>query len=451
MFKNKKIHFIGIGGISMSGIALLLIKDNKITGSDKSDSEITRDLIKKGVNITIGHDLKLIKEADIIVYTAAISKEDPELVLAKELNKELYDRSVFLGLLTKDYKNTLCVAGTHGKSTTTGFLSSIFLKAKLDPTIQIGAILKEINSNALAGGKDYFLMEACEYVDSFLHFFPTSSIITNIDEDHLNYFKNLDNIKKSFFKYSSLVPSNGYLIINNDDENSKELKNVKTNIITYGINNKANYMAKNINYDSHGFPIFDIYLNDTFLINMELSLLGDYNIYNALSAFALSHQYIDDLEVIKNGIKSYHGVKRRFELLGKYKNIRIYDDYAHHPSEIKSTYSATTKTPHNKNWAVFQAHTFSRVHLHLDAFIDALEKFDKIIVAPIFGSREYNVYNVSPISFVTKLKERGKEVIFIEDFDDIVAYLRENAEDGDIVITLGAGDINKVAYKMIAK
>ena len=449
MFKNSKIHFIGIGGISMSGIALLILEDNTITGSDKVDSKLINDLRDKGVDITIGHNLDYIKNADIVVYTAAIEENDPELVLAKELNKTLYDRSTFLGLLTKDYKHNLCVAGTHGKSTTTGFLSLIFLEANLNPTIQIGAILKEINSNLRVGSKNYFIMEACEYVDSFLHFFPTSSIITNIDADHLNYFKTLDNIKKSFYKYSSLIPSDGYLVINNDDENSKELKNINTNIITYGIKNKSNYMAKNITYQSFGYPSYDVYKDNDFLIHIDLNILGEHNIYNSLAAIALSMEYIGDINIIKKGIEKFHGVERRFELKGKYNNTFIYDDYAHHPSEIKTTLSSTKSTPHNKNWAIFQAHTFTRVKRHLDEFVEALKGFDNIIVTPIFPARETNIYNVSEDQIITELKKVNNNVIYLDSFNKIKNYIKENVEDNDLVVTIGAGDIYKVAEDLV--
>lgn len=267
MFNNKKVHLIGIGGISMSSIALMLLNMNaSVSGSDIQESALTKKLEEKGIIIKYGHHPEMVKDADIIVYTAAICKDDPERIAIKNENKENYERAEFLGIMMKEFKNSLCVSGTHGKSTTTGMLSLIFLEANLNPTIQVGAILPEINGNTHLGNHDYFIMEACEYVDSFLHFHPTSAIITNIDNDHLDYFKNLDNIKKSFYKYVSLLPQNGYLVKNNDDGNSSELdKYTKATVITYGINNKANYVAKNITCNDLGHYSYDLYLNDEFL------------------------------------------------------------------------------------------------------------------------------------------------------------------------------------------
>ena len=451
MFNNKKIHLIGIGGISMSSIALMLKNMNaSVTGSDINETDITKNLNESGIKVLYGHHPELVKDADIVVYTAAIHEDDLERKEAKILKKPSYERAEFLGMLMKEFKNSLCVSGTHGKSTTTGMLSLIFLEAGLNPTIQVGAIMPEINGNTHLGSHDYFVMEACEYVDSFLHFHPTSAIITNIDNDHLDYFKNLDNIKKSFYKYVSLLPENGYLVKNNDDANSDELdKYTKAKVITYGINNKANYMAKDITCNNLGHYSYKLYKDNTYIIDINLNINGYHNIYNSLAAFVLAHEYIFDINIIKNAIEKYHGVGRRFEYLGKYKGAYIYDDYAHHPSEIKTTLESVKSVKHNSSWAVFQSHTYSRTKEHLDDFASVLANFDHIIIAKIYPAREINTFNISEDMLVDKIKDKNKNVIYIDDFDKIVNYLKENVKDEDLVITIGAGPINMVAKKLV--
>lgn len=447
MFQNKTIHFIGIGGISMSGIAKIVKSlGASVSGSDIQESEITSQLEDLGIKILYGHHPEMIEDADVIVYTAAIGEDDPERVKAKELNKESYERAEFLGIISKQYKNCLCISGTHGKSTTTGMVSSIFLKANLNPTIQIGAMLDEIDGNTYIGGKEYLIMEACEYVDSFLHFHPTSIIITNIDNDHLDYFQNLDNIKSSFNKYVNLLPSDGLLIKNNDDDNSQEL-NFK-NMITYGINNNSDYMAKNINFNNLGHYSFDIYYQNKLLTNISLNINGKHNIYNALAAFSLAHHYIKDIDIIKAGLEKYHGIGRRFEYLGLCNNAYVYDDYAHHPTEIKTTLESVKKVKHNKDYCIFQSHTYSRTKEHLNEFADILSKFDNVIIAPIYPAREVNTFNISEDMLVEKIKDKNPNVVYLDSFAKITDYIKSTVQENDLVITVGAGPVNKVAQDL---
>ena len=450
MFNNKKVHFIGIGGISMSGIAEIVKSlGGIVSGSDIQESQITEKLIQDGMNIKIGHHPEMIKDADIIIYTAAIHEDDPEMLETKKLNKENYERAEFLGIISKQYENSLCISGTHGKSTTTGIVSMCFLEANLNPTIQIGAMLSQINGNTYIGGKKYLIMEACEYVDSFLHFHPTSIIITNIDNDHLDYFKNLDNIKTSFNKYVNLLPQNGTLVKNNDDVNSNNVENGFNGlVITYGIKNNAQYMAKNIKVNDLGHYSFDIYYQDKMLTNISLNINGEHNIYNALAAFALCHNYIDDIEVIKNGLEKYRGVGRRFEYLGLCNGAYVYDDYAHHPTEIKTTLESVKKIKHNQDYCIFQSHTYSRTKEHLEAFADVLSNFDNVIIAPIYPAREINTFNISEDMLVAKIKEKNPNVIYLDSFDKITNYIKNTIQEKDLVITVGAGPINKVAQDL---
>ena len=453
MFNNKKIHLIGIGGISMSSIALMLLNMNaQVSGSDIQESNLTKNLEEKGVKIKYGHHPEMVHDADIVVYTAAICKDDPERIAIKNENKENYERAEFLGMMMKEFKHSLCVSGTHGKSTTTAMLSLIFLEANLNPTIQVGAILPEINGNTHLGNHDYFIMEACEYVDSFLHFHPTSAIITNIDNDHLDYFKNLGNIKKSFYKYVSLLPEDGYLIKNNDDENSNELdKHTNATVITYGINNNANFMAKNITCNHLGHYSYDIYLNNELLTTINLNINGKHNIYNSLAAFALAYQYIKDINVIKNALEKYHGVGRRFEFLGTYKGALIYDDYAHHPTEIEATLHAAKNYPHKKIWCVFQPHTYTRTKALLPEFAKALTLADHVVLADIYAARETDNLGISSRNLQEKIVELGTPCEYFPTFDEIENFLFENCTQGDLLITMGAGDVVNIGEQLLGK
>ena len=434
MYKDKKIHLIGIGGISMSGIAeILLAKGAIVTGSDSTKSKLTTKLETLGIKITIGEDDSLIDDADIIVYTAAISESNLELKKAKYLNKQLYERAEFLGLITKEYENVICVAGTHGKSTTTGMVANCFLEANLNPTIHIGAILPTINTNTYVGGNEYFIMEACEFVDSFLSFYPTSEVILNIDNDHLDYFKNIDNIKKSFTKFINLLPINGKLVINNDDKNSKDLvipDNVE--LLTYGIKNDSDVKAININYTNLGYPEFDVYLKNELFCHIKLNVLGIHNIYNALATLSICLMYNIHKDYIVKGLEKYIGVERRFQYLGNFKeNVLVYDDYAHHPTEINSTLNSAKNIKCNNNWAVFQSHTFSRTKEHLEEFAEVLKNFDNIIIAPIYPAREINTFNVKEMDLVELIKPYNNNIQYIESFEKIIDFLNDSVEPND--------------------
>ncbi len=451
MFTNKTIHMIGIGGISMSGIAEILLSfNNKVTGYDLTESDITKHLIAKGIEVNYKPNIDNVKKADIVVYTAAIPEDHEELVYAKENHKELYERSTFLGLLMKGYKHVLCISGTHGKSTTTGMVSSIFMEANLNPTIMIGAMLPIIGGNNHIGGKEFFIAESCEYVDSFLEFFPTSEIILDIDDDHLDYFGNINNIINSFKRFTNLLPDDGILVYNADDENTLMAVKDREKKISYGINNVASYMAKNIEYDKYGHPSYDLYIDNKYQERISLSVTGIHNVYNSLAAIGLSHQYINDIQVMQKALLKYTGVGRRFEHIGTYNGAEVYDDYAHHPSEIKTTVDSVKKTEHKESWAVFQSHTYSRTKDHLKEFAEVLANFDHIIIAPIYAAREENIYNVKEEDLVKLIKENGNEnVLYIDDFDKILDYLKDNVQPDDLVITIGAGNANKIGKMLV--
>jgi len=453
--KYHNVFMIGIGGISMSGIAEILKTWNVIvSGSNNVSSKVTDHLISIGVDVKIGHDKNNIKNHDLVIYTAAIPKDNPELLRAFELGIPTMERADFVGEMTKTFKESICISGTHGKSTTSSMIASCFLAAEKDPTIQIGAELNLINGNYRVGKSDFFILEACEYVDSFLKFKPKAEIILNIDNDHLNYFKNLDNIKKSFTKYVNLLPNDGLLIVNDDDINCKEIyKNCKGKVIKYSLKNKnTDFYADNISFDNLGHPTFDVHYNGIFYLTATLSVLGIHNISNALATIALCHEYnIDSIDIVR-GLKSYTGVGRRFELLGTFnENILVYDDYAHHPTEIKTTLESVKSIKHNESWAIFQPHTYSRTAEHYQEFGEILSDFDHIVIAEIYGAREINTYGIKEEDIVDVIKKKNSNVEIILKYDDIVSYLKENVKEDDLVITIGAAPINEVAIKLLKK
>ncbi len=450
--KYKKIYMVGIGGVSMSGIAEILVNFGfEVSGSNNTSSETTKKLEQAGIKVFIGHSEENISNPDIVVYSAAIKQDNVELVTAKAKNIPIIERADFLGELTKCFEETITVAGTHGKSTTTSMVSLCFLEALKDPTIQVGADLKQISGNYKVGNSEYFIIEACEYVESFLKFYPKSEIILNIDNDHLDYFKNFENIKNAFVKYVELLPENGLLVVNGDDENALDLtKYTKANCLSYGITNKnTDFFAVNISFDNDGFSEFDVYSKNQFYGRIKLSVPGMHNVLNALGCIALCNYYGIDYETIKKALLSFTGAARRFEFKGKVNGASIYDDYGHHPTEIIATAKALMNKKYNKSWVVFQPHTYSRTKTLLDDFAKALLNFDNIIVLDIYAAREKNTYNITSKDLTNKISTLGKTAKYIPDFNDCVNYLKENVKENDIVLTQGAGTVTQIGSMLL--
>ncbi len=451
--KYKNIHMIGIGGISMSGIAEILANLGfSVTGSNNVDSEILHTLRKAGIKVFIGHNAQNVVGSDCVVYTAAIPQNNVELVHAKELGIPTIERSDFLGELTRCYKNTIAISGTHGKTTTTSLVSLCFLEAKKDPSIQVGAILEELNGNYRVGNSENFIIEACEYVESFLKFSPKSEIILNIDNDHLDYYKNFENIKKAFIKYVKLLPDDGHLIINADDLNCLDLPvYTKASTIKYGIENEdVDFQAKNIQFDEDGFPEFDVYKYNEFYGHIKLSILGKHNVLNVLACIALCDTYKISKTDIINAISKFKGADRRFEYKGNVNGAKIFDDYGHHPTEVFATAKALENKKYNESWVVFQPHTYSRTFNLLNDFAHSLLEFDHIIITDIYAARETNTYNISSKDLVDEINKLGKEAIYIPLLEDCASYLKNNVKQNDIVLTLGAGTVTNVG-PMIAE
>lgn len=454
-FKDvKKVHLIGVGGVSMSAIAQMLhLNGYEVTGSDNTPSEQTEILQNAGIPIQIGHDTKMIDGADVVIYSAAIPEDDPERVEAKKLNIPSMERGKFIGMLTKHYSDSISISGTHGKTTTTSLITDIFLEAQLDPTVQVGAYLKEIRGNYRIGKSDYFILESCEYKDSFLYFYPKTEIILNIDADHLDYFKNIDNVVKSFKKFTDNITNDGMLIINSMDVHTKDViehvekynkendRNIK--IYTFGID-EGDFIATDIRY-TDGKPTFII--KDTIHNEeqeIELNVSGSHNVLNSTAAYAASRLNGIDKETIAAGMKRYYGAHRRFEYKGSVNGAKIYDDYAHHPTEVKALSETVKNQNYNKSYAIFEPHTFSRTKAFYKNFAESLSNFDNIVVTKIYPAREKPDPTISGEDIVKVLKEKGKNAIYLETFRDIKKYIYENVKENDLVITIGAGDVTNL-------
>ncbi len=451
--KYHKIHMVGIGGVSMSGIAEILVNFGfEVTGSNNVESEATRKLQKSGINVYIGHSAQNITDQDVVVYTAAISSDNIELITAKEKNIPIIERADFLGEITRCFKDTITIAGTHGKSTTTSMVSLCFLEALKDPSIQVGADLKQINGNYKVGNSEYFIIEACEYVESFLKFSPKAEIILNIDNDHLDYFKTFENIKNAFIKYVKLLPDDGLLVLNADDENCLDLaKYTNCKVLFYGLKNKekANFTAENIIFDADGFPEFNVYKDRKLLGKIKLKVPGIHNVSNTLACATLCDYYGISFETIKKVFLEFTGAERRFEFKGKVNGASIYDDYGHHPTEIAATARALANKKYNKSWVVFQPHTYSRTKFLLDDLAKCLMNFDNIIVLDIYAAREKNTYNISSKDLADKIISLGKKALYLPDFESCVNYLKENVKPNDIILTQGAGTVTEIGSMLL--
>ena len=453
LFRN--IHMRGIGGTSMSGIAEMLKHWGfHVTGSDDNASELTNKLISKGIPVTIGYDYENVTKASLVVYTAAIKEDDPELLQARALNIPIVERGDFLGEITKAFEQTICVSGTHGKTTTTSMISLCFMEAGLDPSVQVGAILKQLNGNSRIGNSEYFILEACEYVESFLSFFPKTEIILNIDNDHLDYFENLEHIINSFEKYVKLLPEDGLLVVNSDDPNCSTLSKIaNSRIVTFALDtNNANFVARNISYNSNGFPTFDVYFNNNFYKTVSLSVPGKHNVFNALACIATCHTYGIDKQTITTALKKFTGAHRRYEFVGTInKNISVFDDYAHHPTELHALAEATKQKKHNNAWIIFQPHTYSRTKNLLHDFAKSLAPFDNIIITDIYAAREKNTYGISAQDLVTEITKIGRKATYMSNYEEIAKYIRSHTINNDIVLTVGAGTISNLAQMIVDK
>ena len=450
--KPEAIHFIGIGGISMSGLAEILIDEGfTVTGSDSHESELTRRLEIKGAKITYGQKAENITDGiDVVVYTAAVHPDNPEFKAAAEKRLPILTRAELLGQMMKNYKNAVAVSGTHGKTTTTSMITEILLANDENPTISVGGILNSIGGNIRVGGPELFVTEACEYTNSFLSFFPTMEVILNIEADHLDFFKDIEDIRHSFRLFAQKLPKEGLLIINNDIRNREYItEDLPCRVITFGKRPGSRYQAAEIQFDELARATYRLMVDGEEAGTITLGVPGEHNVYNSLAAAAAAAELGVPAEMIRKGLKRFTGTNRRFEKKGDIAGVTIVDDYAHHPQEIKATLETAKHYPHKKLWVVFQPHTYTRTRAFLDEFADALSLADEVILADIFAARETDNLGISSKDIAERIEKRGVKAHFIPSFDEIETFILENCVHGDLLITMGAGDIVKVGEKLL--
>lgn len=449
--KYSKVHFIGIGGISMSGLAEILRTEGyNVTGSDSKDSKVIERLRNIGITVYINHSEDNIKDADLVIYTDAISNENKELIKANSLDIPVIDRATFLGALMKNYNNSIAISGTHGKTTTTSMLSTIFNRSTIDPTILLGGQLDEIGGNVRLGSRDCMITEACEYKGNILKYFPTMAVILNIDEDHLDYFKSMDHIVDTFVSYGKNLDEDSYLIINKDDSGTqKVVDNTLAKVVTFGINEDSDYRAENIVFSEEGFSSFTVKIKGDKSYPITLNVMGIHNIYNALGSIAAAHIYGLSMKDIQKYISFYTGVHRRLEFKGYYNDVKVMDDYAHHPTEIKATLSAIKNSTLGDIYCIFQPHTFTRTKLLFQSFADSFVGATKVIITDIYAAREIDngmVHSRDLAKAITSC-----EAIYLKSFKEIEDYLIDNIKENDTIITMGAGNVYLVGESLLEK
>ena len=449
---GKHLHFIGIGGSSMSGLArFMLQKGCVISGSDRDASHKTEALEALGVKIHIGHRAENVRGADLVVYSAAIPESNPERAEAKRLGIPQVERAVLLGRLMSTFDQAICVSGTHGKTTTTSMIAQIFVEAGEDPGVHIGGELDAIGGGTRVGGGSTFIAEACEYNGSFWHFYPTIAVILNIDEDHLDFFKDLDDIEASFKRFAGLVPEDGWVVgWGGDPRVRRVLSSLKCRTRTYGLEPYNELRAEDISYDELGRPRFTVTLYGHPLCEVELAVSGEKNLLDALAAIAVADISELPMSRVSETLAHFTGAHRRFDLTSVTDGVRIYQDYAHNPAEMKTAIHIAALQPHNTLWAVWQPHTYSRTKALFNGFVETFDEADHVLITDVMGARESDPGDIKSEMFLEPLRARGKNVDVTPTFDDAEAYLRSHWQPGDLVITLGCGNID-LLNEQIAK
>ena len=446
------VHFIGIGGISMSGLAEILLEEGfTISGSDAKQSALTDSLAKKGATIYIGQKASNLSiRPALVVYTAAIREDNEEFKAAVDAGIPMLSRAELLGQIMDNYEKSIAVAGTHGKTTTTSMISQILLVAKADPTISVGGILEAIGGNIRVGGSEVFITEACEYTNSFLHFHPKYSIITSVEAEHLDFFKDIDDIRRSFHEFAGNTAHDGVLIINGQIAALDQItNNLSCSVTTYGLCENDDFYAKNITYNDHACGTYTLIHKTEDLGTVSLSVPGRHNVSNSLAAIALCLNLGLPLDVIKKGLLQFGGTKRRFEYKGTKNGITVIDDYAHHPTEVAATLTAARNYPHGRIICVFQPHTYSRTKAFLSDFARVLSMADIVVLADIYAAREKNTIGISSKDLLAELQKNGQESYYFPSFDEIEKFLSEKCINNDLLITMGAGDVYLIGEHLL--
>lgn len=443
--KNKRVHFIGIGGISMSALAQILLRFGAfVQGSNECENEEIKKLNNKGIVVFVGHKSSNVRGVDIVVYSSAIKEDNAELEYAKKKKILLLKRAELLGIIAETFKNVISVAGSHGKTTTTAMIIELFKRARLKPTYHLGGVLKSSKSNFEIGNKKYFITESCEYKDNFLYLKPDISVVLNIDADHLDYFRDIDGVRKSFLKFINGTKGGGVNIACYEDVNSTEILSLE-NTLTFGLCKKADIYAKNIKEYRKGYYSFDaVFLSHT-LGNIKLNICGKHNILNALACVLVGLLCVLDFNVIKFAIENFSGVKRRCERVTEINMAEVYHDYAHHPAQIRKMVEVAKSLVENKGrvFVVFEPHTYSRTKALYEDFVTAFDGVDKLILAPVYSAREKPVEGYDSLKLFNGVKETV-DAVLIENYNDILLLLRQEVKQGDVVFILGAGSVEKL-------
>ena len=448
---GKRAHLVGIGGVSMSPLGEVLHGAGvNITGSDLHESATVAHLRSLGIPVVIGHLPESVQGADCVIRTAAVHDDNPEIAAARAAGIPVFERAQAWGAIMRHYQNALCVAGTHGKTTTTSMCTHIFLAAQRDPTVMIGGVLPALGAGHRVGKGDTIILESCEYCNSFLSFFPTVAVILNIEADHLDFFKDLEDIRNSFHRFAKLLPKDGTLVINGDIDRLDEITgDLDCKIVTYGTNPSATYHAANVTHDELGEASFDLVKNGDFVDRISLSVSGDHNVSNALAALAVADLLDVNVSVAKKGLKEFHGTDRRFEYKGETNGVTIIDDYAHHPTEIAATLTAATHYPHREIWCIFQPHTYTRTKALFPEFVEALSHTDHVILADIYAARETDTLGVSSKQIADELKAKGCDAYYFPSFEEIENFCLTHCQKGDVLITMGAGDVVNIGETLL--
>lgn len=442
----KKLHFIGIGGCSMSGLAQILYERGyAVTGSDMKESAFTKQLAKRGIPFFIGHDQKYVKGADVVIYSAAIRPNNPEYAYAAAHNIPMVERSKLLGILSGQYGTVACIAGCHGKTTITSMLAKIMIGSGNDCTVHVGGMVDFLEGGVKIGSNDAFITEACEYVRSFLTLHPTHVLVSNIDDDHLDCYRDIDDIFNTFVEFISKQPSDGVLLLNVEDELAYGLREyAKCRVVTYGGGGEdCDWSLYNVAFDELGCGRGDVMYRGKKVGNLALPVPGMHNLKNALAATAFAYEVFGvDVASAASALEDYRLAGRRFELMGEKDGVKLYHDYAHHPSEIAACLNAATLVPHGKLWVVFQCNSYTRAFTLKDKYATCFGDADEVLMPDIYPGRDTDTRGIHALDVVSVINENSANCMYIPTFEEIKAYLHKRWQPGDIVLTLGSGSVN---------
>lgn len=429
---GRRVHLVGIGGVSMRPLGLVLKGMGlEVSGSDMSASLSTEELIEKGIHVDIGHRAENIRNADCVIRTAAVHNDNPEIAAARSAGIPVFERAQAWGEIMKSYKNAICISGTHGKTTTTSMMTHILMEAKMDPTVMIGGYLPLLHAGHRVGKGDTIVLESCEYCDSFLNFFPTLAVVLNVEADHLDYFKDLADIQKSFHKFAEMATFG--VAANGDDPHTVEaMKGIKH--ISFGLGEHNQVRAENISQD---WRHFDVAVNGEIYCHVDMGVMGRHNAMNTLGAAAAAWMLGIPGEAVTRGVAAFHGAGRRMERKGSFNGAEVYDDYAHHPDELRATLDTARGMKPRRLVVAFQPHTYSRTKALFDDFVRELSKPDVLVLAEIYAARERNTYGISSMDLAAKIPG----AVYCATLPEVTDYLRQNIQPGDLVLTIGAGDI----------